>query len=324
MSITVYVKNDCVQCDMTKRTLDNANIDYDTVNLDDNPEALTRVKQHGFLSAPVVITDTDAWAGFQPEKLATIQPNTEQLKNGDIKMQNPEEIQFEENKDTSPFESIWYTAKRAELDNGGELTIAVRQQDNYTYVAITYCDPDGRIFDTENTQDYPKIETVFPRDYWYGGKKQHPAIAEAIIDYSYGYEKFAGEDKQKLIAKMEQKLGENHQEYDIDEIYSEMVITFCEHPDKEESLLVNWDDFEDIAEQYKIDEDYLKNYYYQSPRVKQLRQQQEAASQAVDYLPSFSAAGQAPAQPQAEYAATQYQQQQFQQQQQAPGAQMNL
>ena len=162
MSITVYVKNGCVQCDMTKRTLDNANIDYDTVNLDENPEALTRVKQLGFLSAPVVITDTDAWAGFQPEKLATIQPHTEQLKNGDIKMQNPAEIEFRT--------GIW-SKMSARLEDESLLIIQMRLEDGE--FVQTQCElrskPNGK-----------KVEDVFPPEYQFGGEKQHPAYSKLI------------------------------------------------------------------------------------------------------------------------------------------------
>ena len=66
---TVYVKPACVQCDMTKRMLDKLEIDYDTVDITQNAEALDKVLAMGFKSAPVVITDSDAWAGFQPDKI---------------------------------------------------------------------------------------------------------------------------------------------------------------------------------------------------------------------------------------------------------------
>lgn len=66
---TLYVKPSCVQCDMTKRYLDKNNISYDTVDITEDAQALEMVLGMGFASAPVVITDNDSWAGFQPDKL---------------------------------------------------------------------------------------------------------------------------------------------------------------------------------------------------------------------------------------------------------------
>lgn len=66
---TVYTKPACVQCDMTKRYLDKAGVQYDTVDITANPDALEMIMGMGFTSAPVVISGSDSWAGFQPDKL---------------------------------------------------------------------------------------------------------------------------------------------------------------------------------------------------------------------------------------------------------------
>jgi len=66
---TVYVKPACVQCDMTKRMLNKLEIDYDTVDITEDEAALEMILSMGFKSAPVVITESDAWAGFQPDKI---------------------------------------------------------------------------------------------------------------------------------------------------------------------------------------------------------------------------------------------------------------
>jgi glutaredoxin-like protein NrdH len=65
----VYTKNNCVQCDMTKRYMDKNGIKYDTIDITENPEALEMILGLGFSSAPVVISDKGSWAGFQPDKL---------------------------------------------------------------------------------------------------------------------------------------------------------------------------------------------------------------------------------------------------------------
>lgn len=68
----VYTKNNCVQCDMTKRLMDRMGIEYDTVNISENPEALERLVELGYRAAPVVVTDNDSWAGFQPDKIGDL------------------------------------------------------------------------------------------------------------------------------------------------------------------------------------------------------------------------------------------------------------
>jgi len=68
----VYTKNNCVQCDMTKRLMDKVGIEYDTVNISENPEELERLIQLGYKAAPVVITDNDSWAGFQPDRITEL------------------------------------------------------------------------------------------------------------------------------------------------------------------------------------------------------------------------------------------------------------
>lgn len=69
---TVYTKNNCVQCDMTKRLMDKMGIEYDTVNISENPEELDRLIELGYKAAPVVITDNDSWAGFNPDKIGDL------------------------------------------------------------------------------------------------------------------------------------------------------------------------------------------------------------------------------------------------------------
>jgi glutaredoxin-like protein NrdH len=57
---------------MTKRFLDKNNIEYDTVDITRDASALELILSMGFKSAPVVITDSDSWAGFQPDKLGNL------------------------------------------------------------------------------------------------------------------------------------------------------------------------------------------------------------------------------------------------------------
>lgn len=69
MTVTVYTKPACVQCNATYRALDKKGIAYKTVDMSLDPEALEQVRSLGFMQAPVVMTDSDAWSGFRPDKI---------------------------------------------------------------------------------------------------------------------------------------------------------------------------------------------------------------------------------------------------------------
>ena len=70
--VTVYTKPNCVQCDATKRTMDKLGIEYATVDITVDTEAYDMIISKGFQAAPVVITDTDAWSGFNPGKISEL------------------------------------------------------------------------------------------------------------------------------------------------------------------------------------------------------------------------------------------------------------
>ena len=69
MKVTVYTKDNCVQCEATKRHLDKIDVSYETVNITNDIRALDKLISLGYRSAPVVVTDTDSWAGYVPDKL---------------------------------------------------------------------------------------------------------------------------------------------------------------------------------------------------------------------------------------------------------------
>jgi glutaredoxin-like protein NrdH len=70
MTVTVYTKPACVQCNATYRALDKKGIAYQSVDLSQDPAALERVRSLGYMQAPVVVTDQDHWSGFRPDKIA--------------------------------------------------------------------------------------------------------------------------------------------------------------------------------------------------------------------------------------------------------------
>lgn len=76
MTVTVYTKPACVQCNATYRALDRKGITYRSVDISQDPEALERVRSLGYMQAPVVVTEQDHWSGFRPDKIATLSQST--------------------------------------------------------------------------------------------------------------------------------------------------------------------------------------------------------------------------------------------------------
>lgn len=70
--ITVYSKNNCMQCNMTKKFLEKAGADFEEINIDEQPEKIDYVKSLGFTAAPVIEAGDLVFSGFQPAKLKEI------------------------------------------------------------------------------------------------------------------------------------------------------------------------------------------------------------------------------------------------------------
>ncbi|VGZ47860.1 glutaredoxin [Streptococcus pyogenes] len=67
--ITVYSKNNCMQCKMTKKFLEQHGANFQEININEHPEKVDYVKSLGFTSAPVIEADNLVFSGFQPAKL---------------------------------------------------------------------------------------------------------------------------------------------------------------------------------------------------------------------------------------------------------------
>lgn len=72
MSITVYTKPSCPQCNATKRQLDKQGLAYDVIDITTTEGALETLQAAGFRQAPVVITDDDSWSGYRPDKIKAL------------------------------------------------------------------------------------------------------------------------------------------------------------------------------------------------------------------------------------------------------------
>lgn len=69
MKVTIYTTPNCVQCEQTKRMLRRSDVEFDTVDLTQDAEAMEMVKGMGYTSAPVVIAGNHHWSGFRNEKI---------------------------------------------------------------------------------------------------------------------------------------------------------------------------------------------------------------------------------------------------------------
>lgn len=45
MRITIYTKNDCVQCHATKRAMETRGFEFDMINIDHHPEAVDMLRE---------------------------------------------------------------------------------------------------------------------------------------------------------------------------------------------------------------------------------------------------------------------------------------
>lgn len=74
MIITIYTRNDCVQCHATKCAIESRGLAFELVNLDNHPEVIDDLRAQGFRQLPVVITDAFSWSGFRPDMINRLRP----------------------------------------------------------------------------------------------------------------------------------------------------------------------------------------------------------------------------------------------------------
>lgn len=70
--ISIYAKPNCVQCNATYRALDKKGLSYQKIDISQDAHALAYVRSLGYMQAPVVVTASDHWSGFRPDKIAML------------------------------------------------------------------------------------------------------------------------------------------------------------------------------------------------------------------------------------------------------------
>ncbi len=72
MTIAVYSKPACVQCDATYRALDRSGLAYQVVDITEDAAAREYVLSLGYLQAPVVVAGPDHWSGYRPDRIRAL------------------------------------------------------------------------------------------------------------------------------------------------------------------------------------------------------------------------------------------------------------
>ena len=68
--ITVYTRDNCVQCTRTKAALKKRGLEYEEIEIDD--ESAESYREQGYQSLPIVVAHGEVWAGFRPDKIKEI------------------------------------------------------------------------------------------------------------------------------------------------------------------------------------------------------------------------------------------------------------
>lgn len=65
MSVVVYSLPNCVQCEQTKKLLTTREIEFETVMINENPDAVAEYMEAGHRAAPIVVAGDKVWSGFR-------------------------------------------------------------------------------------------------------------------------------------------------------------------------------------------------------------------------------------------------------------------
>lgn len=72
MSVTVYSKPSCVQCNATYRALERQGVEFRVVDLSEDQAAFDMVRGLGYMQVPVVVAGEQHWAGFRPDMISAL------------------------------------------------------------------------------------------------------------------------------------------------------------------------------------------------------------------------------------------------------------
>ena len=61
-----------MQCNMVKKWLVDKAVQFNEINIDDQPQYIEQVKEMGFMAAPIIVKDSLSFSGFRPAELAKL------------------------------------------------------------------------------------------------------------------------------------------------------------------------------------------------------------------------------------------------------------
>ena len=68
--VTVYTKQNCKQCDYTKRDLEQLGVEFTSVDIGGDDELINLLKSKGWSALPLVTVDGEIkWSGYDPEEI---------------------------------------------------------------------------------------------------------------------------------------------------------------------------------------------------------------------------------------------------------------
>ena len=70
--VTVYSKNNCMQCKMVKKWLTEHDVAFNEINIDEQPDQVQTVLDMGYKATPVVAYGDVTFSGFRPSELAKL------------------------------------------------------------------------------------------------------------------------------------------------------------------------------------------------------------------------------------------------------------
>jgi glutaredoxin-like protein NrdH len=70
--VKVYSLPSCVQCDSTKRLLKSIDVEFEEVDMSQDPVAMEMIKSLGYTAAPVVIAGDEHWSGFRMDRIKAL------------------------------------------------------------------------------------------------------------------------------------------------------------------------------------------------------------------------------------------------------------
>lgn len=72
MTVTVYSKPGCVQCEYTKKRLESQGTEFSVVDVTQDHEAMQTVLATGRTEMPYVVAGEDSWHGFSPDRIKSL------------------------------------------------------------------------------------------------------------------------------------------------------------------------------------------------------------------------------------------------------------